>query len=210
VGVARASVATPLTIETPRGEARVHLHPAERPVAALVLGHGASGGVESGDLVTASGVAVEERVSVALAEQPYRVAGRRAPAPADHLDEAWTAVVQDLRADRLSDLPLIVGGRSIGARVACRTAADVGAIAVLCLAFPRHPPGKPDKDRMPELEGVTVPTLVVQGNRDSFGMPPPGPKRTVVQVNGTHSLKSDLDGVAEAVRSWLREVVGER
>jgi predicted alpha/beta-hydrolase family hydrolase len=208
--VARTQTKSRISIETPRGEACVHLHPIESSVAALVLGHGASGGIESADLAATTAVAGEEGVTVALVEQPYRVAGRRTPAPADHLDEAWLAVVERLRSDELRDLPLVVGGRSLGARVACRTAAEVGAIAVLCLAFPRHPPGKPEKDRLPELDAVTVPTLVVQGNRDSFGMPPPGPNREVVQVSGTHSLKNDLDAVAEAVRRWLRELLGQR
>lgn len=208
--MAKLEAGSQLSVDTPRGEARVHLRPAPRQVAALVLGHGASGGVESPDLGAATEVAIAEGVGVALVEQPYRVAGRRAPAPAHHLDEAWTTVVERLRSEELRDLPLIVGGRSIGARVACRTAGDVGAIAVLCLAFPRHPPGRPENDRLPELDAVGVPTLVVQGDRDSFGMPPPGPSRTVVQVAGTHSLKTDLDAVSEAVRAWLREIVGGR
>ena len=111
-----------------------------------------------------------------LVEQPYRVAGRRSPAPAHHLDAAWTAVVDHLRAGELRGLPLIVGGRSSGARVACRTAAATGAVGVLCLAFPLQPPRRsgapPAPNRLSELDAVTVPTLVVQGTRDSFGMPP--------------------------------------
>ena len=112
----------PLEIDTPHGPARAHLHPVEEPKAALVLGHGAGGGVESRDLVAATEVAQAENVSVALVEQPYRVAGRRAPAPPARLDAAWTAVIGHLRAGELAELPLIVGGRSLGARVACRTA----------------------------------------------------------------------------------------
>jgi len=104
------------------------------------------------------------------------------------------------------DLPLVVGGRSLGARVACRTAAETGAIAVLCLAFPVHPPGRPEASRLSELEAVTVPVLVVQGERDPFGMPPEGPGRKVVQVPGDHGLKADLDAVATAVRDWLRRL----
>ena len=103
-------------------------------------------------------------------------------------------------------LPLVVGGRSLGARVACRTAAETGAVAVLCLAFPLHPPGRPEKSRLAELEAVTVPVLVVQGERDPFGMPPPGPVRTVVRVPGDHGLKVDLAAVKEAVRAWLQSI----
>src|SRR5207247_446380 len=116
-----------------------------------------------------------EGISVALIEQPYRVAGRRAPARAPQLDAAWITVVERLRERELAGLPLIVGGRSLGARVACRTAEATGAVAVLCLAFPLEPPrraGEPSRSRLPELEAVTVPTLVVQGERDPFGMPP--------------------------------------
>jgi predicted alpha/beta-hydrolase family hydrolase len=196
-----------LEVDTPHGPANVHLHPAERPQAALVLGHGAAGGVSAQDLVAVTGVALAAGVSVALVEQPYRVAGRRAPAPAHQLDAAWTAVVDHLAAGELAGLPLVVGGRSLGARVACRTAEATGAIAVLCLAFPVHPPGKPEKSRLTELDAVTVPTLVVQGERDPFGMPPPGPHREVAQVPGDHGLRKDLDAVGAAVQAWLRRML---
>jgi predicted alpha/beta-hydrolase family hydrolase len=196
-----------LELDTPHGPASVHLHPADRPRAGLVLGHGAGGGVGSGDLVAARDAALAERVSVALVEQPYRVAGRRSPAPARQLEAAWTAVVEQLRTGELEGLPLLVGGRSLGARVACRTAEQVGAVAVLCLAFPLEPPrrssGSPSPSRLPELDAVTVPTLVVQGERDRFGMPPAGTRRTVTPVPGDHALKADLDAVAAAVRAWL-------
>ena len=167
-----------------------------------MLGHGAGGGVESPDLVGATTAAREAGLSVALVEQPYRVAGRRSPAPARQLDAAWTAVVEHLAFG----LPLVVGGRSLGARVACRTADRTGAAGVLCLAFPLHPPGRRDASRLPELDAVTVPVLVVQGERDPFGMPPEGPGRTVVQVRGDHALKADLAGVTQAVRAWLRSI----
>jgi uncharacterized protein len=193
-------------IDTPHGPARAHLHPADAPRAALVLGHGAGGGVEARDLVAVAEVAQAAAVSVALVEQPYRVAGRRSPAPTGQLDTAWTAVVEHLRGADLDGLPLIVGGRSLGARVACRTAATTQATAVLCLAFPVHPPGRPEKSRLEELDAVTVPTLVVQGDRDPFGMPPPGPNREVVQVAGDHGLKKDLAAVTAAVEAWLRRV----
>jgi predicted alpha/beta-hydrolase family hydrolase len=198
---------TMLAVDTPHGRANVHLHPADEPRAALVLGHGASGGVTSRDLVTATEVALSEGVSVALVEQPYRVAGRRSPAPARQLDAAWTTVVERLRDRELEGLPLVVGGRSIGARVACRTASATGAVAVLCLAFPLQPPRGSAQSRLHELDEVTVPTLVVQGARDQFGMPPAGENRTVVQVPGDHSLRKDLEAVGAAVKEWLPGVV---
>jgi len=188
-----------LELDTPHGPARAHLHPVDSPAALLVLGHGAGGGVESPDLVGATDAAREAGLSVALVEQPYRVAGRRSPAPAAQLDAAWISVISQLPRE---GLPLLVGGRSAGARVACRTAAEVGAAAVLCLAFPLHPPGKPEKSRLEELDAVEVPTLVVQGERDPFGLPPPGPSRTVVTIPGTHSLRSS-GTVAAVVREWL-------
>jgi uncharacterized protein len=200
-------------IETPRGPARAHLHPAESPRAALVLGHGAGGGVAAPDLAAASEAALDEQFSVVLVEQPYRVAGRRSPPAAAQLDEAWTAVVDVLRAGELSGLPLVVGGRSLGGRVACRTAEVTGAVAVLCLAFPLEPPrrgGKPPQSRLPELEAVTVPVLVVQGERDPFRIPPAGPSRKVVTVPGDHGLKADPPAIAAAVRTWLAEVIPER
>ena len=199
----------PLVVETPHGPAHVHLQPVDGASAALVLGHGAGGGVAARDLVAAAEVALAEGVSVALVEQPYRVAGRRSPAPAHHLDAAWTAVVEHLRAGPFQGLALVVGGRSLGARVACRTVDETGAVGVLCLAFPLQPRRRTGQapSRLPELDAVQVPTLVVQGARDPFGMPPPGPKRTVAQVAGDHSLRTDPDAVADAVRAWLPSVV---
>ena len=188
-------------LETPHGPARVHLHEVDSPRAALVLGHGAGGGVESPDLQGAAKAALEAGLTVALVEQPYRVAGRRSPAPANQLDAAWTSVIEQLAFD----VPLIAGGRSAGARVACRTAAATGARAVLCLAFPVHPPGRPEKSRLDELDAVKVPTLVVQGERDPFGMPPSAPNRTVVQIPGTHSLRSS-SAVEEPVSAWLLRI----
>jgi uncharacterized protein len=203
-----------LEVETPTGPAKAYIHSPDEPRAALVLGHGAGGGVEAPDLVAATEAAVPEGFTVALVEQPYRVAGRKSPAPAKRLDEAWVAVVEHLTANELSGLPLIVGGRSLGARVACRCLPETGGVAVLCLAFPLQPPARkgkePSPDRLPELEAVDVPVLVVQGDRDQFGMPPPGPKRQVAEIPGAnHSLRSDPDAVGDAVRSWLADVVKE-
>jgi predicted alpha/beta-hydrolase family hydrolase len=202
-----------LQIDTPFGTANAHLNSADQPRAALVLGHGAGGGVLTKDLATAALVAHSVGISVALVEQPYRVAGRGAPAPARQLDAAWTAVIDHLVAGELNNLSLVVGGRSSGARVACRTAEAVGAAGVICLAFPLLPPrragAKPAQSRLPELDAVTVPTLVVQGTRDPFGLPLPTQRREVVQVAGDHSLSADLGAVSEAVRAWLTRVMLE-
>jgi len=192
-----------LELETPHGPARAHVHPVDEPRAALVLGHGAGGGVTAADLVAATRAARSVDVSVVLIEQPYRVAGRRSPAPAHQLDTAWTAAVEQLLGGELRGLPLIAGGRSSGARVACRTAAATGAAGLLCLAFPLHPPGRPESSRQSELDAVAVPVLVVQGASDPFGMPAGGPGREIVAVPGNHALKGDLAAVEEAVRAWL-------
>ena len=141
-----------LQVDTPHGAAHVNLHRADEPRAALILGHGAGGGVTSRDLVAVTDAALSEGVAVALVEQPYRVAGRRSPAPAHHLDDAWLAVVE-------------------------------------------------------ELERVRVPMLVVQGERDPFGIPPAAARRKVVRVPGDHSLRTDVQAVAEAVRTWLHGIV---
>ena len=197
-------------IETPHGLARAHLQLGTEPRGVVILGHGAGGGVTAPDLVAVSKAAQAERIGVVLVEQPYRVAGRRSPAPAAQLDAVWTAVLERLRSAELADLPPVVGGRSLGARVACRTADATGAAGVLCLAFPLEPParaGKPRQSRLAELEVVTVPTLVVQGDRDPFGIPPSGPTREVVTIRGDHGLKADLDAVGAAVREWMARVV---
>jgi predicted alpha/beta-hydrolase family hydrolase len=201
---------TTLEIDTPHGRARAHLDSADAARAALVLGHGAGGGVTAPDLVAVAGVARSEGISVVFVEQPYRVAGRKSPAPAQQLDAAWIAVVGRLLETELRGLQLLVGGRSSGARVACRTAAATGAAGVLCLAFPLQPPRRagsaPAPSRLAELDGVVVPTLVVQGVRDAFGIPPAGKRRTVVLVESDHGLKTDLPAVGAAVRAWLRQL----
>jgi predicted alpha/beta-hydrolase family hydrolase len=200
-------VTTTHEVDTPHGPARVHVRDAEAPRAALVLGHGAGGGVNARDLVAASGAALARGLSVALVEQPYRVAGRRSPPRAPQLDAAWIAVVDQLRAAELRGLPLVTGGRSSGARVACRTAGACAAVGVLCLAFPLQPPRRegaiPAPSRLPELEGVDIPVLIVQGERDSFGMPPAAALRQVVVVQGDHSLRGNAREVTDAVAAWL-------
>jgi predicted alpha/beta-hydrolase family hydrolase len=201
-------VSTTREIATPHGPARVHLQLVGAPRGGLVLGHGAGGGVGAADLVLAAAVAIELGLSTILVEQPYRVAGRRSPAPAPQLDTAWAAVVADLRARELAGVPLIAGGRSSGARVACRTAAATGAAGVLCLAFPLQPArrrasGELAPSRLPELEAVEVPVLIVQGATDAFGVPPAAPGRDVVVVEGDHGLRKDHPRIAEAIRRWL-------
>jgi predicted alpha/beta-hydrolase family hydrolase len=202
-----------IDVPTPHGPARVRIEQARSTGAgrrlALVLGHGAGGGVDSADLRATTEAAVALGFIVALTEQPYRVAGRRSPAPARQLDTAWLAVLEALASGPLVGCRLVVGGRSSGARVACRTAALTQAVGVLCLAFPLLPPGAAragdvSKSRLGELEAVpaSVPVLVVQGRRDPFGMPPPGVNRSVVTTGGTHALTSTKE-VRAAVSPWL-------
>jgi len=192
---------TALELETPHGPALAHLHPVDEPRAALVLGHGAGGGVAARDLVAATRAAHAAGVNVALVEQPYRVAGRRSSPRAPVLDTAWTAAVEQLITGPLAELRLIAGGRSAGARVACRTASATGAIAVLCLAFPLVAPS--GASRQDELDGAGVPLLVVQGASDRFGLPEPAGERSVVVVRSDHGLKSDVGAVESAVAEWL-------
>ncbi|MFF3953459.1 alpha/beta family hydrolase [Streptomyces sp. NPDC001890] len=168
------------TVDTDAGPARITWFPATGTTKAgrarqvLALGHGAGGGIEARDLVALAAALPAHGVTVALVEQPWRVAGKRlAPAPKT-LDTGWRGLWPALTAP---GLPVVAGGRSAGARVACRTAAELGAHAVLALGFPLHPPGKPEKSRADELLGSGVPTLVVQGGHDPFGRPaefPPG------------------------------------
>lgn len=189
------------TAATPSGPARVHVTAGDGR-GLVVLGHGAGGGVEAPDLVAVTTALHAGGWTVARVEQPYRVRGRRAPDRAPVLDAAWTAVVSELR--RRHPGQLVVGGRSSGARVACRTSAATGAAAVVCLAFPLRPPRRPEQSRSDELLAVDVPVLVVQGERDPFGSPadvPAGP--TVIGVPGDHSLRRSAAAVAEAVAGWL-------
>ena len=198
---------TTTEIDTAHGPARAQLHCAAEGRAALLLGHGAGGGIGAPDLVAATRGAQAAGVHVALVEQPYRVAGRRMPAPAAQLDSAWLTVAEQLEKEFFSDLPLVFGGRSSGARVACRTSSAGQAVAVVCLAFPVHPPGRPERTRQPELDAVEVPTLVVQGENDPFGRPGGAHHREVVLFPGDHSLKRDATGISRTVEEWLDRIL---
>lgn len=205
------------TIETPHGDARLHTDRSRTPVATLLLGHGAGGGPEAVDLVALAKQLPRHGITVMRVEQPWRVAGKRiAPAPAI-LDEGLLAVADKLR----TRTPLVLGGRSAGARSACRMAAKLGASGVLALSFPLHPPGKPERSRLDELAAVTVPVLVLQGENDPFGRPDefPGSTELAVVPGGDHSLKVAKKGpitqedalglVVEATLEWMvREVIG--
>ncbi|MER6524893.1 alpha/beta family hydrolase [Streptomyces sp. NPDC001508] len=202
-------------IATDAGDARITWHPARRPRFVLAVSHGAGGGIEARDLRALAAALPAHGVTVALVEQPWRVAGRKvAPAPKT-LDTGWRGVWPALTAP---GPPVISGGRSAGARVACRTAAELGAHAVLALSFPLHPPGSPEKSRAAELLGAPVPTLVVQGGNDPFGRPaefPPGAYRLVevpfadhglavpkrAQIGQEQALEIVTDGVAEWIAS---------
>jgi predicted alpha/beta-hydrolase family hydrolase len=199
-------------IDTPHGLARAHLTDGGG-AGTLVLGHGAGGGVESADLVEVTDEASRAGWRVVRVEQPWRVAGKRIATAPPRLDEGWDAVLADLRADDVLTGPLVLGGRSAGARVACRTAAGQGAAGVLALAFPLHPPGRPEKSRAGELTAVAVPLVVVQGETDAFGAPADvaavltgRPGASVYAVPGDHSLKKNVQVVAAAAMSWLGEL----
>lgn len=213
---------TIIELPTPHGPARAHLHPVAGtapPRGALVLGHGAGGSVTAPDLQAVTRAAVAAGFTVALVEQPYRVAEKRSTPPPPKLDEAWLAVLEQLRAPDgvLAGLPLVSGGRSSGARVACRTATATGASGVLALAFPLQPPmrrkdGSLPPSRQDELDGAGVPVLVVQGFSDRFGMVATDVPRAriVLEVPGDHGLKKDVAGIGAAVALWLGDLVPRR
>jgi predicted alpha/beta-hydrolase family hydrolase len=217
--VAKSAAVVDQVIEvlTEFGPARAHVRTPSAVRGRLVLGHGAGGGIEAADLVAARAAAVGLGWQVVLVEQPWRVAGKRvAPAPA-RLDVGWLTLVTGL-ADLfpLAGVPLVLGGRSAGARVACRTALELGARAVCCLAFPLHPPGRPERSRAPELAAPAdagVPVLVVQGQKDPFGGPAEidalglGPVE-VVGVTGDHSLARTSAGAAEVAAAVARRLSG--
>src|SRR5918994_3140561 len=197
-------------VGTPAGDSRLTLQPAQYARATLVLGHGASGGIGARDLRALAAALPGEGVTVIRVEQPWLVVGRRVAPRPEILDQAWLGALQAVPAG----VPLAVGGRSAGARVACRTARTVGARAVVALAFPLHPPGRPERSRLGELLGAGVPTLVVQGERDSFGRPDEFPQGTFelvavahadhgMAVPRAHDQAGTLDRVVGTVRDWL-------
>jgi predicted alpha/beta-hydrolase family hydrolase len=190
-------------ITTEAGAARVELDEPASPAFLLVLTHGAGGGVDSADLLAARQAGLDLGGAVARVLQPYRVRGARAPGSADRQDGAWLEVVGVLR-QRYPPVPLIQGGRSNGARVACRTAPAAGARAVLALAFPLHPPGHPDRSRAGELRQAGTDVLVVSGAADPFGVPKPSGAIDVVVLPGaTHALARQDGAIRDAVRNWL-------
>jgi predicted alpha/beta-hydrolase family hydrolase len=167
--VSAGSAVTVVEVTTPQGPGRWHVSEAGSPVALLVLGHGAGGGVDAPDLAALAARLPERGVTVLRFEQPWRVAGRRVAARPPLLDEAWLAALGAVAGTVGPGLPLVIGGRSAGARVACRTATSLGVVGVVCLSFPLHPPGRPERSRLPELLAPAVPRLVLQGTRDTFG-----------------------------------------
>lgn len=188
-----------MIVETSKGPARFHVHRARRPKATLILGHGAGGTGIAPDLAAVADLLPKSGITVLLHDQPWKVAGKKVAAAPPVLDVGWVESVMKAPIHG----PLFTGGRSAGARVACRTAAEVGARAVVALAFPLHPPGKPDRSRADELD-IAVPLLVVQGRSDAFGRPGEfPPSLDVVAVPGDHSLKADVEAVAVAVRDFL-------
>jgi hypothetical protein len=160
---------TVIRVDTPQGQGRLFVDLAQQPSSILALGHGAGGGVAAADLELLARSLPELGVSVVRFEQPWRTAGRTVGAPPPRLDEAWRAALSWLVDQEWAKHPLFVGGRSAGARVACRTASDTDPAAIVCLAFPLHLPGRPEKSRLAELLMPTVPRLVLQGSKDSFG-----------------------------------------
>ena len=203
-------------VTTPYGEGRILAHRARRPIATLALGHGAGGGPGARDLAALAKRLPGQDINVFLLEQPYRRAGRKVPPQAKVLDESWIAMIGQLRVRT----PLVVGGRSSGARVACRTASRLGASGVLALSFPLHPPGSPDKTRVDELTGVSLPAFVVQGEKDPFGTPEEFPPLTEMAVvpDADHSFRvpksaelsqaETLELVVEAVLEWVNRTIG--
>jgi uncharacterized protein len=194
-------------IETAQGPATATLDGPARPRFLLVLTHGAGGGVDSADLLAARDAALAAGGAVARVMQPYRVRGARVPGSPLRQDEAWLEIIAVLRR-RYRKVPLVQGGRSNGARVACRTASAAGAAAVLALAFPLHPPGRPEKSRADELRAAGVDVLVINGDRDPFGVPDSaGATRVVVVPGQTHALSGAKQVIEREVSAWLGAVL---
>ncbi len=197
-----------MEISTSSGPAQAELDEPAFPAFLLALTHGAGGGVTSADLLAAADAARQLSGAVARVIQPYRVRGGRAPGSAARQDAAWLEIVEALRG-RVPGVPLVQGGRSNGARLACRTARPAGARAVVALAFPLHPPGHPERSRRAELLEAGTDVLVVNGARDPFGVPDAADAARVVVLPGeTHALSAHPEAVTAAVRSWLRDVLG--
>ncbi|WP_306364743.1 alpha/beta family hydrolase [Nocardia sp. CC227C] len=195
-----------MRIETSAGTAEVEIaRPARKAAFLLVLTHGSGGGTDAKDLLAVRDRALGLGGAVALVTQPYRVAGRRAPGSAAVQDAAWVEIIAALRK-KFAKIPLIQGGRSNGARVACRTAHAVGARGVVALSFPLHPPGKPEKSRREELLAPgDIEVVVVNGARDPFGIPEPADAAEVRVIAGqAHSYRAGFDEIAETVAHWLR------
>jgi hypothetical protein len=199
-----------MEFDTSSGPALADIDDTPDPAFLLVLTHGAGGAVNTADVNAARRAGLELGGAVALVTQPYRVGGARAPGSAPRQDAAWLDVIAALRA-LFPPVPLVQGGRSNGARVACRTARETGAAAVVALAFPLHPPGKagqPEYSRASELGQAGVPVLVVNGDRDPFGVPAAADVARLIVLHGeTHSLSKKPDAVATAVASWLRDTL---
>jgi uncharacterized protein len=209
-------------VDTPQGEGRLHTRRARTPSATLLLSHGAGGGIDARDLQALAECLPREGVSVLLLEQPWRVAGRRLATAPPTLDDALTAAARTLRGR----VPLVVGGRSAGARSTARSASSLGAAGCLALSFPLHPPGRPEKSRLPELRGAGVPTLLVQGEQDPMGRPEEFPEDLehvdlAVVPGGDHGLRVPKSAgvtqdeamgiVVQSTLEWLvREVAGVR
>lgn len=197
-----------MEISTGAGPAEVALDGPDDASFLFILTHGAGGGVQSKDLLAAASAARGLNAAVARVLQPYRVKGARAPGSAERQDAAWLEIVSELRA-RFGEMPLVQGGRSNGARVACRTAAATGARAVVALSFPLHPPGRPDLSRADELRAAGTDVLVVNGANDPFGIPAKGDATRVIVLPGeTHSLSKNPAAVGAAVGAWLGELFG--
>jgi len=197
-----------ITVPTPVGDGWVDLDIAKGSSTLLLIGHGAGGGVEAPDIKAIQKACLASGISVGRVTQPYRVAGKKMPPSATNIDTAWAAIVAAVaKRKAVSTQRLVFAGRSSGARVACRAAssADVQPrpVAVCAIAFPEHPPGQPAKSRLAELDAVTVPVLVVQGESDPFGMPPEAAGRTRVVVPGDHSLRASASLVGKTVADWI-------
>ncbi len=201
-------MATRAEISTGAGPATAVIDQPTTATFLLLMTHGAGGGVDTKDLLAVRDAALGLGGVVARILQPYRVRGARAPGAPGPQDAAWLEIVAALWRE-YPGIPLVQGGRSNGARVACRTASEAGARTVIALAFPLHPPGRPERSRADELRGAGVDVLVVNGERDPFGIPSSRDAARVVVLPGeTHALTRNPAAVGAAVGSWLSDVVG--